>query len=216
MKPIDRHESLTGAMILAAGEGKRFGGPKALGRLEGKSWLRIAYDLLCEAGADTVAIVLGADARRVRSECGVDESEHLAAVKPVWIVNEKWQAGRTGSIQCGLSCFGAQIDTVLIHQVDFPFVQSQTIRALFQKFAKNKSGSNGENKTADRIHLPRFKGRNGHPILISRGIWPEINSLGPDDPLSIVVSSLPERIDIVEVEDDGIHRNRNTRDDRNR
>ena len=54
------------ALILAAGQGKRFGGTKQLELVRGKPLAQHAVDAASEAGVDEVVVVLGHDALRVR------------------------------------------------------------------------------------------------------------------------------------------------------
>ena len=56
------------AIVLAAGEGRRMGGPKALLRLGETTFLAHACRLLARPGVASVVAVLGAEAERVRAE----------------------------------------------------------------------------------------------------------------------------------------------------
>src|SRR5512139_2108682 len=83
------------AVVLAAGEGRRMGGPKALLRLGEKSFLAHACALLARPGVASVIAVLGAEAGRVRAEGG------LPADVPV-VLNERWRDGMLSSVWRGL------------------------------------------------------------------------------------------------------------------
>ena len=50
----------TAGVLLAAGEGRRFGGPKALVELDGELFVERGVRLLADGGCDEVVVVLGA------------------------------------------------------------------------------------------------------------------------------------------------------------
>jgi CTP:molybdopterin cytidylyltransferase MocA len=73
-------------VVLAAGAGTRFGGPKALARTAaGEPWLALAVGTLRAAGCEPVVVVLGT---------GADEAEPLVPAGPSWC------ASPTGAVSC--------------------------------------------------------------------------------------------------------------------
>jgi len=227
------------AMVLAAGAGERYGEPKALARTGGESWLVTSLLRLAAADYDPVVIVLGAGAVealdllaaegiRASAVAGAESTEPalgppdpgLARSAPagrpkvgpaaaparndrfLWVCNHDWRLGRTGSIHRGLESIPPACCGVLIHQVDFPEVRTETFAFLRACFME-------ESGRAERIVLPTREGKRGHPILVGRGIWPEIRALAADEPLFRVVRRDPERVREVAVSDPGIHHNRN-------
>lgn len=183
-----------GAVILAAGEGRRFGQPKALAVSDGRAWVEIAVETLRAAGLTHVVVVLGAKSEQVRRLLPPD----LEIAE-----NPDWPQGRTGSIQRGLSALGASgASGALLHQVDFPEVRSGSVRRILAAWHASE-------RAESRILVPRHAERPGHPVLLGREIWPEVMALGPGDPLSRVVRRQPGRVIEVPVDDPGIHRNRN-------
>ncbi|MBD3334759.1 MAG: NTP transferase domain-containing protein [Candidatus Eisenbacteria bacterium] len=187
------------AVILAAGAGRRFGGPKALALCGGRTWLEIAVALNRQAGIDEIVIVIGAQAESVRFRCG-PAPETEAGVS--WAHNADWEGGRTGSVQCGIRRLSPGCRGFLMHPVDFPLLAAATLRSLRAAFLADGHG-------ARRIFVPVSGGRRGHPVLLGRDVWPEIAALGPDAPLNQVVRRDPGRIIEVTVDDGGIHRNIN-------
>jgi CTP:molybdopterin cytidylyltransferase MocA len=182
------------AIVLAAGEGRRFGGPKALARLEGESWLTIAVERLRAAGIGRISVVVGAAAEQVIAEHDLDVS---------WVLNEQWNLGRSRSVARGLSDLPASYAGALIHPVDFPLVRASSFRILGERF-------DADPERAGRILVPIQGGHRGHPIVVGRDVWPEVLELGDDEPLRFVVRRDPKRVIEVEVDDPGIHRDINT------
>ncbi len=186
-------------LILAAGEGSRAGGPKALAVTNGQTWIEIAVRLLREAGLGHIVVVLGARHEEIRPLVR-EEAGHVSVV-----LNPAWRHGRTGSLQCGWREIEAARG-VLLHQVDFPEVRPDTIRSLGEAFVAATPDNPGPERC---IFVPTEGGRRGHPILLGRDLWPEVSMLGPDEPLHAVLRRDPKRVIEVPVEDPGIHRNRN-------
>jgi len=192
------------AVILAAGAGRRFGGPKALARRGEKTWLEIAVERVSDADFGWATIVLGAEAAAVRAALPAGDSRTRATLS--WVINTEWQAGRTGSIAAGLVDLRGWARGALIYPVDFPVVDTETIYQLAGAF-----DATGE--AEEKIILPVSGGRRGHPIIIGRQVWPEILALGRDDPLHLIVRRDAARVVEVAVNDAGIHRNINTPED---
>src|SRR6266545_7612564 len=100
------------AVLLAAGAGRRMGGPKALLRIGGESFLARAAHLLARPAVASVVAVLGHEAARVAAEAGTPAGVSL-------VENDRYEDGMLSSILRGLDeaeRIGA--DAVLLHPVD--------------------------------------------------------------------------------------------------
>ena len=100
-------------LLLAAGGGRRFGGPKAPHIHEGERLVDRGVRLLKEAGCTTIVVVLGAWVGEVPD----------ATV----IVNESWGRGQASSLLCGLEAIPASAQQVCILLVDQIGMTSQAI-----------------------------------------------------------------------------------------
>ncbi len=162
---------MTAGLILAAGESRRMGTPKALLRYRGESFLDTLVGLF-QARCAPVIVVLGAAAQEVRAASG------RAATL---VENEHWQSGQTGSMQCGLRVVPENAEGVLFTLVDHPAVKMQTIDALLGVDVRaGKDNEAGELKHAPPralLRVPRYRGCNGHPIWFSRGLIAEFLAL---------------------------------------
>ncbi len=149
------------AIVLAAGEGQRIGGPKALLPIGGVSFLAHACGQLALAGVQDIVAVLGAQADRVRAEAGLPDGVSV-------VVNEAWRSGMLSSICCGIAA-AESADAVLVHPVDNPSVTPATIRAVIASLTAGAA-----------IAVPSHEGRRGHPAGFSRAVWPALRAAKPE------------------------------------
>ena len=129
------------AVILAAGESKRMGQPKALiPTRAGQTFLSQLCDRCRKAGLVPL-VVTGAHADEIK-----------AAYPTLWqVVNRRWKKGQLSSVLTGLrACSLAR--RVVIHPVDAPDVSAAT----FKKLAKAKAPA----------AAAAFRGRQGHPVAL--------------------------------------------------
>jgi nicotine blue oxidoreductase len=164
------------AIVLAAGEGRRMGGPKALLRIGEGTFLAHVCALFAAAEVPAVA-VLGAEADRVRAEA------RLAAETTV-VVNERWREGMLTSVWAGLDAAEALgAEAVLLHPVDNPLVEPATIDAVLAALAGGAE-----------IAVPRHAGRRGHPAGFARATWPALRAAPRDRGARVVLSQHEDRV----------------------
>jgi len=165
------------AIVLAAGEGRRMGGPKALLRLGEETFLARACRVLARPGVASVVAVLGAEAERVRAEA------RLPADVTV-VVNGRWREGMLSSVCRGLDAAeAAAAEAVLLHPVDHPLVQATTIDRVVQALAASAA-----------IAVPTWDGHRGHPGGFHRPVFPELRAAPPDRGARAVLAAHPARV----------------------
>jgi molybdenum cofactor cytidylyltransferase len=134
------------AAILAAGEGSRMGGPKAL--LEfgaGESFLRHLVAVFQEAHCQVFTVVGEAAARIEARHSDLD-----------LIVNPGWKEGQFSSAKVGLQhALRQNAELVFLHPIDAPMLQPQTISLLQSRIEEWDAA------------VPEFWGRPGHPLLLT-------------------------------------------------
>ena len=134
-------------LILAGGEGKRWGGPKAFARLDdGRTFLEVCAATLIGAGASPVVATLPPRTEAPR----IDGLEVIALPEP--------GMDMFGSLRSGL---GRLVETpswraVAVLPVDHPLVRPGTVTELAA--------------VAGPAAIPSFNGKHGHPICVDREV----------------------------------------------
>ena len=174
---------MTAGLILAAGESRRMGSPKALLAYREESFLDRLVGLFSPRCAPVI-VVLGAASDEIRAR----------ATRPAqFVVNAEYQRGQTSSMQCGLRAVPAQAEGVLFTLVDHPAVAASTIDALLDP------------RDARRlVRVPRYQGRRGHPVWFSRELIGEFLVLGDNGAARDVMAAHAGETDYLDVDDAGI------------
>jgi CTP:molybdopterin cytidylyltransferase MocA len=150
-------------IVLAAGAGRRMGGPKALiGPLAApgaRSPLEQVATWVRDGGCSRVVAVIGADADAVR-----------ATVAPLpWlrvVEAADWAEGMGASLRAGLHAAG-DAPVALVTLVDLPDVRADVVARLLA------TAPVGE----DVLARASYGGVPGHPVLFGRAWWPRVMEL---------------------------------------
>jgi molybdenum cofactor cytidylyltransferase len=172
-------------MILAAGESRRMGFPKALLTYRGTTFVDTLAGLL-GARCSPVILVLGAHAEQIR------ERIMPPAAQPVTlVVNPHYARGQTTSMQCGLRAVPAEAEGVVFTLVDHPAVAEATLDALLAE-------------PRPLIRVPRHAGSRGHPIWFRRELIAEFLALPEDGAARDVVRRHAAETEFLDLDDPGI------------
>lgn len=141
------HEKVA-ALIPAAGYSHRMGAFKPLLELGGKTIIERAVASFAAAGVDDIRVVAGHDRGSL-----IPVLERLGTRI---IVNDHYHEGMFSSVLAALETMAPDIDAFFLLPADIPLVRPWTIKYLVE------NASLHENK----ILIPTFMGRRGHPPLI--------------------------------------------------
>ena len=140
------------ALILAAGEGRRFGGPKQLAEVHGRTLL--AHVLAMAAPWDPL-VVLGARADEILAS--VDVGEHVVA--------PDWARGQSASLRAGIAALG-DVDRAIVLLGDQPWITREAVEAVL--------AAGGEAARAT------YGGEPGHPVVLGRRVLDRAGELHGD------------------------------------
>jgi CTP:molybdopterin cytidylyltransferase MocA len=155
----------TAGLLLAAGEGRRYGMPKALVRHDGRLLVEHGLAALRAGGCEPVVVVLGAAADRVRAAADLTGA--------VTVVNPDWPEGMGSSLRAGLATLAADAATpggaAIVLLVDTPGITSAAVRRVRGYAAP------------DALVVATYHGERGHPVLLGRDHWAGVAALAHGD-----------------------------------
>ncbi len=137
-----------GAVVLAAGAGTRFGGPKQ------RLLLPRVLERIRQSPVDEIVVVAGAydlDAPGARVvECA------------------EWKRGPGASLRCGLAALGPETEAAVVVLADGPDLDPEAVARVVEVW--RESGAQVVAATYGGVRL--------HPVLLARSVWPEIPDEG--------------------------------------
>jgi CTP:molybdopterin cytidylyltransferase MocA len=148
---VDPDPTSVHGLLLAAGEGRRMGMPKALVRDDdGMSWLHRSLTALRDGGCAGVTVVLGA---------GAAEARLLLEGTVYVVVAADWAEGMGASLRAGLGAL-PEAAAALVSLVDLPDVGPDVV-------ARVLAATTGPQVLARAA----YAGEPGHPVLLGRDHW---------------------------------------------
>lgn len=161
-------------LVLAAGQGRRLGGPKAPHVVAGERLVDRAVRVLLEAGCEPVLVVLGAWLGEVPG----------ATV----VVHDGWAGGLGSSLRAGLVA-AAEVegaDRVVVVPVDLPGLTASAVSRVLAN--------------PGRLLAAGYDGRRGHPVVLGREHWAGVEATATGDSGARAYLTARE-VDLVEVGD---------------
>ena len=133
-------------VLLAAGEGKRLGTPKALVELGGRRLVDRGADLLRDGGTAPVLVVTGA--------------APVTVPGAILVPNPDWRTGMGSSLTAGLRALPGECTAAVIALVDQPLIGADAVRRLI---SAHQAGA--------ELVVAAYHGRARNPVLLARGHW---------------------------------------------
>ena len=182
-------------MLLAAGEGSRFGRPKALVELDGQTLAERGVTMLRAGGADPVLIVTGA--------ARVDLSPELQVHT---VHNGEWRTGMGSSLRAGLRALagpddgavltpdvGPEVGAAVVALADQPLVGAAAVARLIAAYRAGAS-----------VAVATYDGQPRNPVLLAREHWPEVIATATGDQgARAFLRAHPDLVTLVECGDTG-------------
>jgi molybdenum cofactor cytidylyltransferase len=183
------------AVILAAGESRRMGQPKALLAFPGRTTAEgrpctLLEHLLAVVRHPQIGmrrVVLGAHAEEIRRQVPLDPE--------CVVINHEWQRGQLTSIQVALGSLpvGAT-DGLLLCPVDHPMISPELVDALITAFYCS----------GKLIAIPTYHGRRGHPVIFSSKLYGALLTAPPELGARAVVWEHADQIVEVPTDQEGV------------
>jgi molybdenum cofactor cytidylyltransferase len=175
------------AILLAAGESRRMGSPKALLHYQGQTFIERICTAFLTAGVDELIVVLGARAEEIARALPVHPA--LRAV-----VNSRYAQGQLSSLMVGIGALSPESEAAVVNLVDHPMVSSATIKAVIDSFRAAPLP----------IVIASYQGKRGHPVLFASQVYGEILAAPLDQGAKVVVRKDPTRVREIPLDDPGI------------
>ena len=151
-----------GAVLLAAGEGRRMGGvAKPLIRLQGVPLINRHLVALSGAGVDEVVVVTG------HARDAIEEQMRSFSVSLAH--NDAHAEGQEGSVRVGLAALNGIFDAVFVVPSDQPLIAAGDLTELIGVFKKRPAG---------HVVVPYVDGQRGNPILLDEVAHAQILASG--------------------------------------
>jgi molybdenum cofactor cytidylyltransferase len=164
-----------GAVVLAAGGSSRLGQPKQLLQFRGQSLVRRAVEAAIGAGCAPIAVVLGAEAGRIKSE--------LIGLPILFVPNDDWRCGIGRSIRRGVGAV-RDCDAIAMLACDQPHVDREVIKSLIRAQAE----------TQKPIVACAYSGTLGVPALFGRDYFARLLSLADEQGAKSIIEAEPNDV----------------------
>jgi molybdenum cofactor cytidylyltransferase len=176
-------------IILAAGESSRMGKDKALLPYAGTTFIERLIDLFLPRVSPLI-VVLGHNAGRILVEMRERPGVQVA-------INYKYKDGQLSSLKIAIAALPPDAVAALVTLVDHPAVGEATLDAILA------------HATAPLV-IPRYNGRRGHPVLLSRRLLDKIAALPADASAKQVIHAHLAEAVLLDVDDPGVLRDVDT------
>jgi len=179
--------NITG-IILAAGSGVRLGGKvKALLKIGKKTFIETIISNLKKSGVKNIVIVLGYKAEIIKKYL---KNKKISANI---VINRNYNSQQLTSLKLAIRNLSENCDGIIFTPVDHPLVKLSTYKKLLTTFQKNK----------DKICLPSYNYRKGHPALFPKEIFEKILTEKLSGGARALIKKYPEKVKYVVVSDPG-------------
>lgn len=156
-----------GAVIMAAGAGRRMGGkPKALLLRDGVPLVERHLRNLTQTGIRQAVVVLGHHAACIEPVLQALQSQLAGILELKWAFNPRPDDGPGSSLRVGLAALPPELSAVLVALADQPLVEVADVDAILAAWQGRRPGI--------QLVVPSFDGQPGHPLVLAPGVRAEI------------------------------------------
>ena len=182
-------------ILLAAGDSKRMGEPKALLPYDGITFIDSILNKFSGIGCKPIITILGAAAELICQKTQVNTFQCFNNPNP--------EDGQLSSLQIAIGHLPKESIGFVLALVDHPLVELETYQKLYKMAKANP----------DNIIIPEFHGQKGHPVYFGRPFFDSILHLPLTDGARVVIHEHPDDVMYLPVEDQGILKDIDTPND---
>ena len=179
---MDAVRTTVAGVLLAAGEGSRFGRPKALVELHGQTLAERGVNVLRAGGARPILVVTGA--------VPIELSETHT------VYNPEWRTGMGSSLRAALRALtdlGLDVGAVVVALADQPLVGAEAVARLIAAYRDGAS-----------VAVAAYDGQPRNPVLLAREHWAEVAATATGDQgARTFLRARPDLVTLVECGDTG-------------
>jgi molybdenum cofactor cytidylyltransferase len=176
-------DGAVGAIILAAGQSRRMGGPnKLLAHFDGQALVRRIAEAALASNADGVVVVTGHRAD--------DVAAALTGLDVTLKHNPDYAEGIATSLKAGLAALPDAASGAIVILADMPGITSAVLDRLIEAFRRREGPV---------IVLPTVEGKRGNPVLWSRDFFPELMTVTGDTGARHILARHEEAVERVEI-----------------
>jgi molybdenum cofactor cytidylyltransferase len=177
-----------GALLLAAGQSRRMGGPnKLLAEVDGTSMVAHVARRLLASRARPIIAVLGNQADAVDTALGKLPVERVR--------NPEFAAGLSTSLKRGIAALPSDLDGVIVCLGDMPLISGRHLERLIAAFNPLEGRA---------IVVPTRRGKRGNPVLWAKRFFAEMVELAGDVGAKHLIGEHAELVAEVEMDDDAV------------
>ncbi|MET4576736.1 nucleotidyltransferase family protein [Ottowia thiooxydans] len=148
----------TGAIIMAAGAGRRMGGkPKSLLMRDGVPLIERQLRALAQVGVCEAVVVLGHHTAHIEPVVAKLQSQLAGSMDIRWALNSQPDDGPGSSLRVGLRALSPELKAVLVTLADQPLLESSDMSAVLAAWKSRAPGV--------ELVVPIFEGEPGHPVV---------------------------------------------------
>jgi molybdenum cofactor cytidylyltransferase len=193
---MDTADPVVAAVVLAAGQSQRMGAPKMVLPWGEKTIIAQVVSILMKADIKVIVVVTGGDRQLVES--ALSGYDVLTVFNPAFSLG-----GMVKSLQTGISAMSPGVDAALVVLGDQPQIQVELVKKIISIHKIQR----------EKIVLPSFANRRGHPWILPRNYWLEINQMQPHRTMRDFLNTHDREIIYVDAGDDSVLRDIDTPDE---
>jgi molybdenum cofactor cytidylyltransferase len=170
------------AIVLAAGQGARFGGAKVLARVRGVELVRHVVDRLRMGGAELVVVAAGEAEFAIREVLQTSGAQVVRVDQP--------GDGMSASLRTAIQALPEECDGFFVALGDQPFIEPETMRRLQDVWSTSNAAA----------VVPVYRGVRGHPVLFDATLRRRLSALSGDSGARELLVSMGDRVATVDVD----------------